>query len=85
MPDSQNPHPLQKRLDLVIQLLLEMTPDAGKSMAAKMNRLLEMGCSQSETAHILGKDLKDVTSHVSKLKKKRAGKEKVSQDAGAAS
>jgi hypothetical protein len=79
MPDP-NTHPLQKRLDLVIQLLLEIAPDGGKTTAAKIDRLLDLGCTQSETAHILGKDLKDVTSRVSKLKKRNAGKPKPLQD-----
>jgi hypothetical protein len=74
-----NIHPLQKRLDLVIQLLLEIAPEGGKKTAAKIDRLLELGCTQSETAHILGKDPKDVTSRVSKLKKRSAGKTQPAQ------
>lgn len=79
MPDP-NSYPLQKRLDLVIQLLLEIAPEGGKTTAAKIDRLLELGCTQSETAHILGKDPKDVTSRVSKLKKRGAGKAKPAQE-----
>jgi hypothetical protein len=67
-------HVLQKRLDVVIQLMLEMTADPAKTSAAKMSRLLALGCSQAETAHILGKETKEVTSYVAKLKKRTAGK-----------
>jgi len=74
MPDSQSMHPLQKRLDVMIQLLLEMVPEAGRTTASKMDRLLTLGCTQSETAHILGKDVKEVTSRVAKLKKRSSKK-----------
>jgi hypothetical protein len=75
MPD-QSVHVLQKRLDVMIQLMLEMATDPARTSAAKMSRLLALGCSQSETAHILGKEPKDVTSYVSKLKRRSAGKPK---------
>jgi hypothetical protein len=75
MPD-QSVHVLQKRLDVMIQLMLEMTTDPARTSAAKMSRLLALGCSQSETAHILGKEPKDVTSYVSKLKRRSASKPK---------
>jgi hypothetical protein len=73
MPDQPS-HVLQKRLDVMIQLMLEMTSEPAKTSAAKMSRLLALGCSQSETAHILGKEPKDVTSYVSKQKKRSARK-----------
>jgi D-alanyl-D-alanine carboxypeptidase len=73
VPDQPS-HVLQKRLDVIIQLMLEMTAEPAKTTAAKMSRLLALGCSQSETAHILGKESKDVTSYVSKQKKRSARK-----------
>ena len=73
MPDQPS-HVLQKRVDVMIQLMLEMTSEPAKTSAAKMSRLLALGCSQSETAPILGKEPKDVTSYVSKQKKRTTRK-----------
>jgi hypothetical protein len=79
MPDQQT-HVLQKRLDLIVQLMLEMTADPAKTTAAKIHRLIELGCSQPMTAQILGKELKYITSTVSQLKKRSAGKRAASAD-----
>jgi hypothetical protein len=74
MPDQQQTHVLQKRLDVIIQLMLEMTADPAKTTAAKIHRLIGLGCSQPMTAQILGKELKYITANVAKLKKRNAGK-----------
>ena len=66
---------LRKRLDAIILLLLETSADGEQTMSRKVERLLEMGLSQSDVAQIIGKKLNYVTSVVAK-KKKRKGNAK---------
>lgn len=63
---------LRKRMDVMILLLLEMTPDGAESMTRKVERLLDFGFTQSEVAQIIGKKLNYVTAIVSAGKKSRA-------------
>ena len=68
---------LRKRLDVMIVLLLEMTPEGADSTTRKIERLLDFGLTQSEVAAIIGKKLNYVTAVTSGKKRsaaKRAGK-----------
>jgi hypothetical protein len=54
-------------------LLLEQTQSDEKlSLASKIEKLVELGVSPADIAKILGKPLKDVTSSISKQKKRKA-------------
>jgi hypothetical protein len=59
-----------RRLDLIIQILLESGANASKTMSDKINRLLEFGLSPSEAAVIVGKK----TSYVTAVKAQTAGR-----------
>jgi hypothetical protein len=68
---------LEKRLNVVILLLLEMTPGGADTTTRKIERLLGYGLSQTEVAAIIGKKLNYVGAVVSGKKKsasKRAGR-----------
>ena len=67
---------LRKRLDMVIQLLLEMSPDGAASTTRKIERLLALGFSQSEVAQVVGKKLNYVTAVVAMKKSAVAKKQK---------
>jgi hypothetical protein len=60
---------LRKRLDMVIQLLLEMAPGGAASTTRKIERLLALGFSQSEVAQVVGKKVNYVSAVVAGMKK----------------
>ncbi|MGO9038173.1 MAG: hypothetical protein ACLQKH_09325 [Steroidobacteraceae bacterium] len=60
---------LRKRLDVIIQLLLELTPGGAASTARKIDRLLALGFSQPEVAQVVGKKVNYVTAVVAGMKK----------------
>src|SRR5579863_6760012 len=60
---------LRKRLDMVIQLLLEISPGGAGSTTKKIERLLALGFTQPEVAQVVGKKLNYVTAVVAGLKK----------------
>jgi hypothetical protein len=54
-------------------LLLEQSQsDARLSLASKIEKLVDLGVSPADIAKILGKPVKDVTSSISKQKKRKA-------------
>jgi hypothetical protein len=65
---------LRKRLDVIIQLLLETGPNGTASTTSKIERLLAMGFSQPEVAQVVGKKSNYVTAVVSAMKKKTSQK-----------
>jgi|SRR2546421_3420255 len=67
---------LRKRLDVIIQLLLESSPGGAASVTKKIERLLAMGFSQSEVAQVIGKRTNYVTAIVSGLKSASAKSKK---------
>jgi hypothetical protein len=60
---------LRKRLDMIIQLLLEQSPDGAASTTRKIERLLSLGFSQPEVAQVVGKKLNYITAVVAGKKK----------------
>jgi hypothetical protein len=63
---------LRKRLDMIIQLLLEQSPDGAASTTRKIERLLALGFSQTEVAQVVGKKLNYVTAVVAQKKSSSA-------------
>ena len=63
---------LRKRLDTIILLLLEGSADGEQTMARKVERLLDLGLSQSDVAQIIGKKLNYVTAIVARKQKGKA-------------
>ncbi len=62
---------LHQRLDVIIQLLLEMSPEPAKTTTDKILRLQGFGLRDSEVAAIIGKKVNYVTA-VNAQKKGRA-------------
>jgi|SRR5882672_3887735 len=60
---------LRKRLDMIIQLLVEMAPGGAASTTRKIERLLALGFSQSEVAQVVGKKVNYVSAVVAGMKK----------------
>ena len=61
-----------KRLDLLILLMLDRSSESIETTTtAKINRLLALGLSPTETAAIIGKPTKYVTSIIARNKSKR--------------
>ena len=48
MPNDPHWDQLRKRMDVIIQLLLEMSPNGAESTTRKVERLLDLGLSNSE-------------------------------------
>jgi len=69
MTKSEEPAWLRKRLDVIIQLLLETGEGAAKSTTSKIERLLAMGFSQAETAQVIGKKPNYVSAIAGQKKK----------------
>ena len=51
-----------RRLDLIIQILLESGANSSKTTSAKIKRLLDFGLSPSEAAVIMGKKTSYITA-----------------------
>jgi hypothetical protein len=79
MANSDNIDWLRKRLDAMIQLLLESSSGGATSTSSKIERLLAMGFSQAEVAQIVGKKVNYVTATVAMKKKGAARKKKPKQ------
>src|SRR5687768_16113924 len=60
---------LRKRLDAIIQLLMERGDGAAKSVTDKIGRLLDMGFTQAETAQMVGKPANYVAAIAGRRKK----------------
>jgi len=60
---------LRKRLDAVILLLLESSPAGAATTTRKIERLVELGFSQTEIAQAIGKKLNYVTAVLSGKRK----------------
>lgn len=74
MPDDANWDELRKRLNVIIQLLLEMTPSGAESTTRKIEKLLDLGLSKSEVANVIGKKVNYVTAVTSAKKRSRSRK-----------
>lgn len=59
------------RLNVIIHLLFESQSESKTTVASKISQLTEIGVSATDTAKILGKPLKDVTSSLAKSKKRK--------------
>src|ERR1700730_2077261 len=66
---------LRKRLDMVIQLLLEISPGGAASTTRKIERLLSLGFSQSEVAQVVGKKVNYVSAVVAGMKKSTSARQ----------
>jgi hypothetical protein len=64
---------LRRRLDMIIQLLMETAPGGAKTTSSKIERLLGLGFSQAEAAQVVGKKVNYVTAVVA-MKKKSEGR-----------
>ena len=73
MPDDENWDELRKRLNVIIQLLLEMTPNGAESTTRKVERLLDLGLSKSDVADVIGKKVNYVTA-ITSAKKRRGSR-----------
>ena len=58
-----------KRLDVIIQLMLDNAGNGSESMKGKIERLLAFGLQQTEVAQIVGKPLNYITAVKSGKKK----------------
>ena len=65
---------LRKRLDVIIQLLLEDSPRYADTITKKIESLKELGLSNVETAQVINKKPNYVAAVVSD--KKRSGRKK---------
>lgn len=65
-----------RRLDIIINLLLEMMPEEGRkvTMRAKIQRLSDIGLSPTEIGDIVGWSPKSVSGELSKMKKTKKGR-----------
>lgn len=70
---------LRKRLDAVILLLLEASPTGAATTTRKIERLMELGFTQSEVAQVLQKKVNYVSAVVGSKKPKKASAEKGSE------
>jgi len=77
MPHSDDNEWLRKRLDTIIQLLIENGPGGASTTTSKIEKLLTMGFTQSEVAQVLGKKLNYVTAVVSGKKAPKAKQKKI--------
>lgn len=59
---------IRRRLDIIINLLLESSASSSKTTTDKILRLLDFGLSDSETAAIVGREPKYVTAVKSQAK-----------------
>ena len=75
MANSNIDEQVVKRLDIIIQLMLENGSNASDSTTSKIQRLLGFGLSKTEVAAIIGKKVNYVTAVTSS--KKRAAKKKI--------
>nr|PZN48101.1 MAG: hypothetical protein DIU61_19240 [Bacteroidota bacterium] len=64
-----------RRLDALILIALELSPNGPPNMAGKIRKLVELGFTQPEIAQIIGKKLNYVTATLSR---KRNGSSKKS-------
>lgn len=72
-PTNSRNDEIISRLNIVVSLLLEQSQsDARLSLASKIEKLVELGISPADIAKILGKPAKDITSSISKQKKRKA-------------
>lgn len=72
---ANNDEDIVKRLDIIIQLMLENDSNPTSSTTGKIQRLLDFGLSKTEVANILGKKvnyISAVTSGKKKSKKKQS-------------
>ena len=61
------------RLNIVVSLLIQQSQsDARLTLASKIEKLVDLGVSPTDIAKILGKPLGDITSVISKQKKRKA-------------
>jgi hypothetical protein len=67
---------LRRRLDAIIQLLLENGDGAAKSVTDKIGRLLDMGFTPAETAKVVGKPTKYVWTIAGRRQTKGASAKK---------
>jgi hypothetical protein len=65
---------ITRRLDIIINLLLESSARPSKTTTDKIIRLLDFGLSDSETATIVGKEPKYVTAVKSQVKARTLGR-----------
>ena len=65
---------LRKRLDIIILLLLESVEGREQSFPQKVERLLELGLSQSDVAQVTNKKLNHITTIVARMKKRQQKK-----------
>lgn len=68
-----------RRLDALILLALESSPSGAESMSGKIEKLSDMGFSQSEIAQIIGKKLNYVTAVTSQKRSSSAKKKKAAR------
>ena len=65
-----------RRLDIIINVLLESGTRPSKTTTDKILRLLDFGLSDSETATIVGKEPKYVTAVKSQVKARTLGQKR---------
>jgi hypothetical protein len=83
MPNIDDKDWLRKRLDTIIQLLIENGPGSASTTTSKIEKLLTMGFTQAEVAQVLGKKVNYVTAVVAGKKSPKA-KQKTTPAASAA-
>ena len=80
MANSDDIDWLRRRLDAMIQLLLESAAGGALTSSSKIEKLMAMGFTQAEVAQIIGKKTNFVTATVAS-KKKIAARKKASKKA----
>lgn len=79
---ANNDEDVVKRLDIIIQLMLENGSNPISSTTGKIQRLLDFGLSKTEVANILGKKVNYISAVTSgkKKSKKKQSKDKAMND-----